>query len=282
MDTAPDTEAWDGLTAEEIARQTEAEALDRVEAREGVIRDVEAEQAKIVREAYAAMNAKGGDGASVMGDLPGEEPAPTAEQVPAPTAEDAPPAEGEDAGMVDAVPEEEEVLQAVRSDGEERASRFTDDLHIADIESDGLEDDATRKRFIRKEHASVGADEEVGTEIDRHELRHARQAAAVKDSVQIETGDAEVDAMLELGSEEYRERDAMEFAGHANTAQEYHEDYLEPVNRVADYLESNGEQGEKLVEDAAMKGDVDAVRAAVARAHFRARMEKREPAGRLN
>lgn len=165
----------------------------------------------------------------------------------------------------------------VEQQARERESRFEDGAKVGALPGNvvGMQMDGSRSITIDTSLVSVHADAAQAEEVMVHELQHTKQESAHDALVDIpKTGNVEVDKMLEVDHLAYRERDAMLAAGDAFTSQQYHEDYKAPVNRVAAFLEKNGQDGEQLVQNAALKGEVAAVQRALLQAHFKKQMNE--------
>jgi hypothetical protein len=227
--------------ANDLVRGTEQEAIDQVAQGEGKMTEIreahkEAVRTRMKETLHEQLNAKGTDGAALMDDLP-----------------DINEAEAEVDKMAD-----------------EREENFRDNVQVGHIDSAGLQKDANRSVIVNAQFAKAKTDKSLANEIDDHEHEHTLQATAKAEGAPPPpTGDEEVDKMMKIGSIPYRERGAMKFAGDKHTAKEYHRDYKEPVNRVRDFLDKNGENGEQLVHNAARNGEIAEVRQAIARAHFK-------------
>lgn len=231
--------------ADDIAAAAEKQAIDAVAQREGRVEEIRSVQKQVVRrQLHRALLAGGNDGAALMQDLP----------------------------------DLEQVDRAIDAQGDARLQRVGHDTRVAHLDDHaGEQRDATRQIFVDAQYAAMSADPEVVQEIDDHERRHRMQAttSSASNSADVPaTGDAEADELLQLGSLEYREADAMTYAGYKHTSDQYVQDYLKPVNRVSAYLTRAGMNGDALVERAAMQGDVDGVRRAIGMAH-RANMLRR-------
>jgi len=223
---APDVEA--------LRKQSEQEALKKVAAREGNIREVRTEQKKSIEQ---LIGAKGSDGASAETGMPEEQKAKL-----------------------------REAQNAVEKDAAERESRFDKKVMVSDQigGAAGQERDEDRSVRVAAKVASVDTQRAQAVEVDEHEHRHTQQKQANESSTAL-TGDAEADSMLQVDHLAYREEDAMHAAGDTFTSKDYTRDYKEPVNDVAAYLNSGGENGDSLVRNAGLNGQIAEVRDAVRR-----------------
>ncbi|MDB4978800.1 MAG: hypothetical protein JWM56_986 [Candidatus Peribacteria bacterium] len=226
---------------EQLIGIAEQNAINRVAERQGRINDIADEQKKSMQELLEGQ-IQGSAGAAEMGELPNMD-------------------------FINA---------KIEKQAKERESRFEDNVRVAALPGNvvGMEQDGDRSITIDASLVRVESDKDQVQEVNDHEFEHTLQASD-SDALDIpETGDTQIDGMLAISHMAYRERGAMEAAGDTFTSAQYHRDYKEPVNRVAAYLNNNGENGEQLVEDAARKGKMAAVQRTILQIHFKNQIEQ--------
>ncbi len=173
----------------------------------------------------------------------------------------------EERGMVI---DDNSIEESVVERAEEREDRFRPNVRVNHLPGDiaGVQHDEDRRVEIDAALVHSRANRAEVEEVDQHEFRHTQQAAGNDMGMQVVEyidGDR-VHVMLALGSREYREADAMQFAGSRFTSAQYHSEYLHPVQEVERYLNHAGEDGARLVEDAGLRGKVLEIREAILRA----------------
>jgi hypothetical protein len=220
---------------EQLAKQTEQTAINRIAKKEGLVTDIATEQKNVITELFG--NA-GTDGASM------------------PVMKKA----------IEKVDEQAKIREARFDTGAQVA-----DLPGNII---GQEDDRDRSVVIDDSMVSADTPEAQAIEVNRHEFRHKIQATSNAESEPVPlTGDQEVDALLQVDHTAFREEDAMFAAGDAFTAESYTTDYKAPVNRVAKYLNKRNLDGDRLVREAGLNGKMKEVRSAIEEAFTKEQIE---------
>jgi hypothetical protein len=220
----------------DLVRAAERKALDEVAEREGKVEDVRDAHKRAFQELLLE-RVRGTDGEAALENLP-------------------------DLAEAEKRIDDEAVI---------RERRIRRGVIIAHFEGNKVGEERDHDRSVRIEArlASVDAEEAQTREVDEHEHRHTQQKPAGEDAPPPETGIAELDEKLQLGTLEYREWGAMKAAGDQFTSAEYHREYKEPVEETREFLSAHGEDGDRLVEDAEQSGNIVEIRQAIVRAHIR-------------
>lgn len=161
-------------------------------------------------------------------------------------------------------------MAQVDAQADEREGRFASIMRVSKFAGNqvGEERDDTRTIYVDVSMASVQTQEVQAKEVNDHEFRHMQQVSTADVMDVPQTGDAKVDALLQVEHKAYREEDAMFIAGDAFTSHQYTTDFKKPVQDVAAYLDSHGGDGQRLVREAGHRGKVADLHRAILRAHF--------------
>ncbi len=180
-------------------------------------------------------------------------------------------------GSADALHQvEEAAVRAASEMARTRSKRFDSRMQVGNIDSAGLQ--KGKQIFVAPDFAMSTAEGGAATEINDHEVQHLDGQAKQISDVLLQTGDPEADELLRTPPVAFFEADAMLAAGYANTSPQYLQDYLLPVNRIADYVDGTEYQGgtvngQRLMRHAAKSGDIASVRYVIAAAQRQKRRQ---------